>query len=256
VTERIPEIALTSEEVAEILTHCGDTALLVGGQSLAFWAARYSVKPMGVLAAAVTSDVDFIGTAKVAANLGRSLGWQLWVPARNDPTIQVAKLSKTVPGVGIKRIDFLSAILGLQTNRVEQRAAKVTFANGARIRVLHPLDVLESRLRNILILPAQQTAARVAQASLAIAVTGSYLRSLAEEGMEKRVVYDAIERIAKIALNRRLAELCVQNDLNPLLAVSTATISGDEPMSRRWQQIVKQAGELNGKILARAERDR
>lgn len=253
-TERIPEIALTSEEVAEILTHCGDTALLVGGQALAFWATRYAVTPVGLLAAAVTSDVDFIGSAKVAANLGRSLGWQLWVPAPNDPTTQVAKLSKIVPGVGIKRIDFLSAILGLQTNRVEQRAAKVTFPNGARVRVMHPLDVLESRLRNIMILPSQQTAARVAQASLAISVTGSYLRALVEEGMEKRIVYDAMERIAKISLNRRLAEVCVQHDLNPLQAVSTATTSGDEPMSRRWQQIVKQARELNGKILARAQR--
>ena len=34
-TEQLPEIALTSEEVAEVLTHCGEAALLVGGQALA-----------------------------------------------------------------------------------------------------------------------------------------------------------------------------------------------------------------------------
>ena len=251
-TERIPEIALSSEEVAEILTHCGDTALLVGGQALAFWAARYAVKAVGVLATAVTSDVDFIGTAKVAANLGRSLGWQIWVPARGDPTAQVAKLTKTIPGVGIKQIDFLNSILGLQTNRVEQRAAKVTFPNGARIRVLHPLDMLESRLRNILIQNSQQAAVRVAQASLAISVTGSYLRSIIEDGTDKRVIYDVLERIAKIVLNRRLAEVCVQHDLYPLLAVPTPIIPGDEVLSRRLQQVLKQAGELKKKILTRA----
>lgn len=255
-TEQIPEIALTSEEVAEILTHCGDTALLVGGQSLAFWATRYSIKPFGILAAAVTSDVDFIGSAEVANNLGRSLGWQVWLPAPDDPTAQVAKLTKTIHGVGIKQIDFLSSILGLQTNRVEQRAVKVTFPNGARIRVLHPLDVLESRLRNLLILRSQQIAARVAQAGLAISVTASYLRSLIAEGTEIRVIHDAVERIAKIALNKRLAEVCVQHDLDPLHAVPSASLPGDDFKSRRWQQILKLEAEQKIKILARAGRKR
>jgi hypothetical protein len=253
-TEPLPEIPLTSEEVAEVLTHCGEAALLVGGQALAFWAARFAIEPVGVLAAAVTSDVDFIGSAKVAANLARSLAWQISVPRRQNPTNQVAKLTKTLPGIGVKQIDFLNAILGLQAKRVEQRAVKVTFPNGARIRVLHPLDVLESRLRNILLLPSKKSAASVAQAALAISITGSFFRTIIDEGAEKRVVHDAIERIAKLALNRRLAKICVDNDLNPLLAVPPAAISGNQLQSGRWQQIAAEAGKIKKQILDRAER--
>jgi hypothetical protein len=254
VTEPVPEIALTSEEVAEVLTHCGEAALLVGGQALAFWASHYAVQPVGVLAAAVTSDVDFIGSAKVAASLGRSLGWQVWVPAPDDPTPQVAKLTKTVPGVGIKQIDFLSAILGLQTSRVEQRAVKVTFPNGAGIRVLHPLDVLESRLRNLMILPPKQNAAGVAQAKLAITITLSFFKSMMSDGIAVRTIYDAVERIAKITLNKRLAKVCVDNDLDPLLAVPVATIPGDKFQSQRWQKIINDAARLKTQLKRRAGR--
>jgi hypothetical protein len=254
VTESLPQIALTSNEVGEVLTHCGNAALLVGGQALAFWAARYAVEPVGVLAKGVTSDVDFIGSAKVAAALGRSLDWQLWVPAPNDPTRQVAKLTKTVPGVGIKQIDFLSAILGLQTSRVQQRAVKVTFPNGAGIRVLHPLDVLESRLRNIMILPSKQNAVCVAQAALATSIINRFLTSVIQNGEETRVIYDAIERIARIAHHKRLATVCVDNDLDPLQAVPVAIIPGDKFQSRRWQQIVKDAAKIRNQILDRAER--
>jgi len=253
-TEQLPEIALTSEEVAEVLTHCGEAALLVGGQALAFWASRFAIKPVGILAAAITSDVDFIGSAKVAVNLARSLGWQISVLKRQNPSNQVAKLTKAVSGLGVKQIDFLNAILGLQTTRVEKRAVKVTFPNGARIRVLHPLDVLESRLRNILLLPSKKSAAGVAQAALAISVTESYFRSIIDEGAEKRVIHDVIERIAKLALNRRLAKICVDNHLYPLLAVPPDAISRNQFQSGRWQQIVAEAAKIKKQILDRAER--
>jgi hypothetical protein len=255
-TEQLPVIAPTSEEVGEVLTHCGEAALLVGGQALAFWALRFEIKPVGKLAAAVTVDIDFIGSAKVAVSLARSLGWRLTVLTRENPTNQVAQLTKIIPGVGVKQIDFLNAILGLQTKRVEQRAVKVTFPNGARIRVLHPLDVLESRLRNILLLQAKKSAAGVAQVALAISVTASFFRSVIEEGVDKRVIHDAIERVAKLALNRRLAKICVDNDLNLLLAVPSAAVSGTQRQSGRWQQIAAAEAKIKSRILDRGERRR
>ena len=238
-TEPLAEIALNDAEVAEVLRHCGPAALLVGGQALAFWATRYEVEPVGVLAAAITSDADFIGSAQVAASLGRSLGWQHWVPSLDDATTQTAKLTKTVPGIGIKQIDFLSGIVGLETDRVERRAVTVTLPDGAMIRVLHPLDVLESRLRNLLSLPSKRNAAGVAQARLAIAVARRFLTMLAEPGSEQRTVLDAVERIAQVAMDKRLLQVFADYDLDPLAAVPVTLIAGEEFQSRRWPQIVK-----------------
>jgi hypothetical protein len=89
VTEVLHEIALTPDEVGEILAHCGPHALLVGGQALALWAALYEVTPPKVLAAAISSDADFIGNAVLARRLGDALkGWDLWQPTLDDATPQ------------------------------------------------------------------------------------------------------------------------------------------------------------------------
>jgi hypothetical protein len=147
-TEPLPEIALTEEEIDQILRSCDGRALLVGGQALAFWAQHYQVKPLGVLSVNVTSDADFVGTAQVARDLSQSLkplGWRYRQPSVDDATPQTAKLSKRIEGQGIKQIDFLDSIVGLKTEGIQQRAVVLNLTDGIRVRVLHPLDVLESR---------------------------------------------------------------------------------------------------------------
>lgn len=90
-TEPIHEIALTPDEVREILAQCGPHALLVGGQALALWAAVYEVTPPKVLAASISSDADFIGNAVLARKLGDTLkGWDFWQPKFDDATPQTA----------------------------------------------------------------------------------------------------------------------------------------------------------------------
>ena len=117
-TEPLPEIALTEEEIDQILRSCDGRALLVGGQALAFWAQHYQLRLPGVLSANVTSDADFVGAAQVARDLWRSLkpmGWRYWQPSADDATSQTAKLTKRIEGQGIKQIDFLGSIVGLKT---------------------------------------------------------------------------------------------------------------------------------------------
>ena len=54
---RLHEVSLTGAEVERILAICGPNALLVGGQALAFWAARFDVEPIAALSGMVTTEV-------------------------------------------------------------------------------------------------------------------------------------------------------------------------------------------------------
>lgn len=144
-TENAYELALSPAEVTEILRHCGAKALLVGGQALAIWAEYFEVEPSGELSAKVTFDVDFIGSRRVAEALRAALDWHLYLPAPGDATPQTAKVSMTLPDGGVKQIDFLNAIVGLDTAKIQARAAELELSTGTRIRLLAPLDVLESR---------------------------------------------------------------------------------------------------------------
>jgi len=98
---------------------------------LALWAAVYDVTPPPVLAGAISSDADFIGNVQLARKLGHALKlWDFWQPAPDDATTQTAKLTRTVAN-GIKQIDFLDGIAGLDTQAVQRRAATITLASGA-----------------------------------------------------------------------------------------------------------------------------
>lgn len=239
-TDPLPEIALTDEEIDLVLRHCDGQALLVGGQALAFWTQHYLIKLHGELALSVTSDADFIGTAQHARELSRALqpeGWRYWQPLPDEATSQTAKLSKRIEGLGIKQIDFLDRIVGLKTDGIQRRAVALELADGMRLRVLHPLDVLESRLRNLAELPSKRNPHGIAQAHLAIDVATCFLEQLLREASGRRLL-DAIERMAQIAGQKSLQAVFHDHGIDVLGAVPAARIPSEAFRTKRWPQIL------------------
>ncbi|MDE2050668.1 MAG: hypothetical protein KGL45_01795 [Gammaproteobacteria bacterium] len=239
-TDPLPELALTDQEVDEVLRHCDGQALLVGGQALAFWAQYYRIKPHGDLAVVVTSDADFVGAARVARAIAAALkpaGWRYWQPSPEDATSQTAKLSKRIEGLGIKQIDFLDRIVGLKTEGIQRRAVALELADGARLRVLHPLDVLESRLKNLAELPSKRNSHGIAQARLALEVTGCLLDQLLREENARRLL-DAIERIFLIARQKGLQDVFHDYGIDVLGIVPADRIPSEVFRKKRWPQIL------------------
>lgn len=236
-----PEIALTDEEIDQILRSCAGRALLVGGQALAFWAQHYQVNPLGVLAASVTSDVDFIGTAHVARDLWQRLrasGWKYWQPAPDDATTPTAKLAKTVDGQGIKQIDFLGSAVGLTTESLRRRAAVLTLTDGTRLWVLHALDVLESRLQNLAQLPVKRTSQGIAHAHLALEIVRCHLDEALRQESPRRF-FDAVERVVHMAQQRGLAGVLHDYKIDLRSVVPIDRLPSDEFRTRRWPQLTE-----------------
>lgn len=251
----LPEIALTEEEIDQILRTCNGRALLVGGQALAFWAQHYQVTPPGVLAESVTSDADFVGAATVARDIWKALqalGWKYWQPSSEDATSQTAKLSKTVEGQGIKQIDFLDAIIGLRTEGIERRAAILTLADGTRLRVLHPLDVLESRLQNLAHLAEKRTSQGIAQANLALEIVRCYLEEALRHDSPRRLL-NAIERLAQTAQQSGLAAVFHDYSLDLLSVVPLDRVPVEEFRTRRWPQLKAAVDEQRRSYAQRRE---
>jgi hypothetical protein len=173
------------------------------------------------------------------------LNWDLWRPKLDDATPQTAKLTRAVKG-GIQQIDFLSGIMGLDTRAIQTRAVEITLRSGISLRVLHPLDMLESRLQNLLSLPQKRDQAGIAQANLAIAVVGRFLEQRLKDDGNQRALFDAIERVAQIATNKRLSSVIVDYGLDLLAIVPTSKIENSEFQTLRWPQIATAARETDG----------
>ncbi|MGH8459954.1 MAG: hypothetical protein ACRESV_11420, partial [Nevskiales bacterium] len=66
--------------------------LLIGGQALAWWAARFVLDTQSEFPEGVTFDFDFLAGRREAAEIHRQLGGDLHIATLDDNTSQTAKI--------------------------------------------------------------------------------------------------------------------------------------------------------------------
>jgi hypothetical protein len=216
--------------------------LLVGGQALAFWADHLQVKRPANLISGVTADADFIGDSLLAKNLGKRLGWQTWIPALDDSTPQTGKVTHRTRNGGVKQVDFLSGVAGLTTKDLARRAIELEVPDIGRLRVIHPVDVLDSRIQNLHLLPGKRTDAGIAQARLAVDVAREFIRrEITNRG--ERVGLKLLERIADIAADMAAVRVFLLFGIDPLQAVPLEDFRTTSALHKvRWPQIAAEVG--------------
>jgi hypothetical protein len=239
-SEQIQEVALTEEEKDTILSYCGPEPILVGGQALAFWAVWFKIESPAELGDKITTDADFIGSSANAGALNKQLHWTMWTPSWDDSTPQTAKLTKRIEHNGVKQIDFLHSIVGLDTKEIRKRAVAIRLPPSSKITILHPVDVLTSRLKNLQHLPEKQNEVGVAQAHLAIKITSAFLGTLLAKP-HRRELLRWVEHVAGIALDKSLGNTLDRYELDPLKSIPVGDIEVPEFKAKRWPQLVETA---------------
>jgi hypothetical protein len=242
-SERDTEAPLTPEDVQKILSICSPRGLLVGGQALAFWADHLRVERPANLVSGVTADADFIGDSLLAKDLGKRLGWQTWIPALDDSTPQTGKVTHRTKTGAVKQVDFLSGVVGLTSKDLARRAVEMEIPDIGLLRVIHPIDVLDSRIQNLHLLPEKRTAAGIAQARLAVDVAREFIRrEVATRG--ERVGLKLLERIAEIAADIAAVRVFLLYDIDPLQAVPLEDFRTTSALHKvRWPQIASEVSQ-------------
>ena len=241
--ERDTEAPLTPEDVQKILSICSSRGLLVGGQALAFWADHLQVERPADLVSGVTADADFIGDSLLAKDLGKRLGWQTWIPALDDATPQTGKVTHRTKSGAVKQVDFLSGVVGLTTKDLARRAIDMEVPDIGRLRVIHAVDVLDSRIQNLHLLPEKRTNAGIAQARLGLDVACEFIRrEVATRG--ERAGLKLLERVAAIAGDMAAVRVFLLYGIDPLKAVPLEDFRTTSALHKvRWPQIVSEVAD-------------
>lgn len=227
--------------MAEILRASEKIAILVGGQALSIWANFYHVAIPTGLTANVTRDADFLGSVDAALIIKGALSNKDWKfeQVRSGALSPVTAQLTLQTEDGIKEIDFLASIVGLNTDDVRNRAVPLALPDGSVVTVLHPLDVLASRLHNLAEIPEKRNDKGVAQAELAISIAGEFLRDTLAHRTE-RELFNQIERIRIIATNDKIASICRQYALDVLSCVPLDQITNENFKNLRWPKIQRE----------------
>jgi hypothetical protein len=241
--EQDTEAPLSPEDVRTILGICSPRGLLVGGQALAFWADHLQVKRPANLLSGVTADADFIGDAALAKSLGKRLGWDTWIPALDDATPQTGKVTHRLKNGSVKQVDFLSGVVGLTTKDLVRRAVEMEVPDVGLLRVMHPIDVLDSRIQNLHLLPEKRTDAGIAQAKLSMGVARAFI-SLEIATRGERIGLRLLERVVDIAGDIAAVRVFLLYGLDPLDAVPLEDFRTTSALHRlRWPQILAELAE-------------
>lgn len=222
------------------LTHTGKT-ILVGGQAVAFWSGYFQVRPR---IDALTRDIDFIGTKAEAARAARDLPYryELRIAGFDDPPPNTAVLLVEMKGYREPiRIDYLTGVIGTGTAAVARSAVTITLA-GHQLKVIHPIELLRSKIWNLHHLAEKRTPEGAEQARLSIEIVAAYLK---EPAHSRRDILRAIEAVGRFAASAPALDVRRKFRLDCLDAVPAA-IREDQRLSKefrdtRWPQIVRKA---------------
>jgi hypothetical protein len=240
-SERQIESPLTPEDVQKILSICSPRGLLVGGQALAFWADHLQVERPVSLVSGVTADADFIGDSVLAKDLARRLGWQIWIPALDDSTPRTGKVTYRTRSGQVKQVDFLSGVIGLTTKDLIRRAIDMEMPDIGHLRVIHPIDLLDSRIQNLHLLPEKRNG--IAQAHLAVGVARAFIRQEVAT-RDERAGLKLLERVADIANDIGAVRVFLLYGIDPLKAVPLEDFRTTSSLHKiRWPQIVAEVSE-------------
>jgi hypothetical protein len=194
------EIPISKEVMLKLLAGIPSDAILVGGQALAYWVEHFKIDPIQGCPEGeefVSRDADFLGRHEHVKLMSEIVSGITDYPSENAMTILCGQIfvvkndEKTY-----MNIDVIHRIGNMDSEAVRRRAVEVTM-QGNGFLVMHPLDVLISRVENYRGIKEKQTSNGLRQVSLSIDVVKSYVAEAIER--DEKVAIKAIEKIAEVA---------------------------------------------------------
>ncbi|MBQ0942000.1 hypothetical protein KAK07_01495 [Ideonella sp. 4Y16] len=241
------EVPLDAATLNAFLQDMGTDMVLVGGQALAFWMDRYGVAPN---AAAISNDGDALGSLERAQHIATSLRASLLTPDSDALTSLVAQIRIRTGSAGkVRNIDVLHLLFtvsGLRQSReftqaVWRDSVEIEWTPGHRIRVMHPLHVLDSRVQNAVGLLESKGPHVVTQAIWAVDVAREAIRRVLRQPSENERLGSMIHQVHRLALSRGGRQILSQHGIEVLDAVPTDEIRAAAPVHEPQLRAIEKA---------------
>lgn len=193
------------------------TIVLVGGQALNFWAEQFSNDPdIRKLAPYQSEDIDFLAKIDDVEECAQRLGGRVVYPSPEQVnTPQVGIVHCLVNGKNL-RIDFLASVAGLRTKDVVGDAVRAEVDKGVLLIVMHPINVLQSRIANVIELRRTDSLS-LRQLQTSIYVARAYAHRAARS--DERVALDLLEEIFNTALSNEGIHIWLNHEIDIFEAV-------------------------------------
>lgn len=248
------------QEDAEQILAASPGGILIGGAALSFWRSDSAGPLPPALSAGVTLDIDFFGGRRHAEELARAIKdlyhtrVEVYLPSLDDFTPNSAKLC--LFGYGGRpentylEIDYLSSVYGFDESAIERMKSRAPMIDGesSRFQIMHPLDVLLSRVHNLAGLPSKQNSAGRAQAEMAVGVVYEFFLNdlgVGDAVVEKKGIpgvggaLKAAEELIRFARSKHAAVAYRDFGVDVLVAIPADHFATDQFRAERWPRALE-----------------
>jgi hypothetical protein len=241
------EAPLDAATLDAFLQGMGTDMVLVGGQALAFWMDRYGVMPAQ---AAVSNDGDALGKLERAQRIATDLRAALLAPQAHELTSLVAQIRVPTGLQGkVRNIDVLHmlyTVSGLRKSReftqaVWRESPEMEWKPGHRIRVMHPLHVLDSRVQNAVGLLETKGPHVVTQAVWAVDVAREAFRRVLQQPHEGKRLGAMTRQVHNLARSRAGRQILREHGIEVLDAVPIEEIRAVAPVREPQLRAIERA---------------
>ncbi len=138
---------------------------------------------------------------------------------------------------GFANVDVIWRLVGVEAADVREHASEIEY-DDIEFCVMHPLDVLASKVSNLATLASKQDEQGVMQAKLAISVARAYIEEIAGNTEEPRRVLKAINRVVKLAKRSVGRRVSRDYGLSFIEAIPKDVVTFDNFHQIRWPRLV------------------
>lgn len=236
--------------VAKLLGSAGEDLVLVGGQALAIWVRWYEIGRLAERTPAITDDVDFLARSRAARGLvarcATAIDGEALIPEARAMTALVGQAIRQISDEEYLNVDVIDSVVGIRGDAVRKRAVKVALEGVERpFLLMHPLDVLYSRLINLHKLPDKKNDKGRLQLALAIEVGRKFLqRAAGEEDADalasgRSPIQDFVSEIERMAVEDAGRKVAKRDGIFVADAIDPHLIAPGPFWEKRWPALKK-----------------
>ncbi len=243
-TER--EASFTTETLKQLLHAASADVVLVGGQALSFWVNYYAIDLSSHhIVGAISRDADFLGERKDVKHIANGVSGKAIYPSERVMTAIAGQVVMRLDHNEYLNIDVIHRVVGIDANAVRKRALPAEF-DGVPFRVMHPLDVLKSRIENLATLQVKQTPEGITQARLALQVANKFIAAIAGNADGQKSALKAIEAIVNIAKSSAGCKCAREFGIDFFQAIPKNAIKDEQFHQIRWPHLVQELNKSTG----------
>jgi hypothetical protein len=195
----------------------------------------------------ITRDTDFLTQSAAATasveKFARAINGKASFPRRLDLTALVGQVEPSISDDAYVNVDVIFQIVGLDPAKVLARAVRVELTGATTFLVMHPFDLLKSRLANLHALREKQNDKGAAQLRLGIAVARAYLQeqaaryTAAETGAGRSPVQTLVSEIEKLAIDDAGRKVAKRWGVHVADAIDPSLIPAGAFWTRKWVEL-------------------